>query len=207
MYTITPAAPADVPEAAAVLGQAFEGDAVLAAVTGRPHPSAERLTSLFAPLLRSGALAHGAIDLARTADGSLVGVAVWEPPDTSTHLLRQALEVPALLRALGLRGAAQGLTILRRFAQHRPAEKHWYLGQIGAVPSARGTGVGSTLLRDRLRRIDAEGSPAYLESSNENNRRLYARAGFQAITSITGIGDALPMAMWRPAATGRGGGA
>ena len=40
MPTITPASHADVPAAASVLAQAFAGDPVLAAVTGRPAPTA-----------------------------------------------------------------------------------------------------------------------------------------------------------------------
>ena len=199
MPTITPASHADVPAAAFVLAQAFAGDQVLAAVTGRPAPTAELLSRLFAPLLRSGALPLGGVDLARRDDGEIVGVAVWEPPGSRTHLLRQAAELPGFVRALGLRGLRHATRVQSVFARRRPAEGHWYLAQIGAVASARGAGVGSALLASRLARIDAEGAPAYLESSNERNRRLYAREGFQEVAPIDGVPGARPMAMWRPA--------
>lgn len=198
MHTITPASRADVPGAAAVLGQAFAGDPVLAAVTGLSSPTAELLARLFAPLLRSGSLPLGGVDLARRPDGEIVGVAVWEPPGARTHLLRQVLELPAFVSALGLRGLRRALSVQALMAQCRPAEPHWYLAQIGAVASARGTGVGSALLGSRLARIDAESAPTYLESSNERNRRLYAREGFQEVTPIEGVVGARPMAMWRP---------
>lgn len=205
MYTISPASPADLPAVASVLARAFEGDPVLAAVTGRPSPTAEALARLFAPLLRSGALPLGGVDVARRADGDVVGAAVWEPPGTTKHLLRQIVELPSFVGALGLRGIRHALRTQGLLAKHRPAEKHWYLAQIGAIASARGTGVGSALIESRLSRIDAEGAPAYLEASNERNRRLYAREGFQAIAPITGIDGARPTAMWRPGTSGRRG--
>lgn len=202
MYTITPAAPADAVPAAAVLAEAFAGDPVFAAVTGRPAPGAALLARLFAPLLRSGALPLGGVDLARrTDDGTIAGVAVWEPPAARGHLVRQAVELPAFLGALGVRGLLHAARFQGLLARHRPAARHWYLAQIGAVASARGTGVGSALLEARLAQVDAEGATAYLESSNERNRRLYARAGFQETSAITGIPGALPMGMWRPAAS------
>ena len=198
MHTISPASPADLPAVASVLAQAFAGDPVLAAVTGRPSPTAEALMRLFAPLLRSGAFPLGGVDVARRADGEVVGAAVWEPPGAAKHLMRQVLELPSFVGALGLRGIRHALRTQGLLAQHRPAEKHWYLAQIGAIASARGTGVGSALIESRLARIDAAGAPAYLEASNERNRRLYARKGFQAIAPITGIDGARPTAMWRP---------
>ncbi|MEP7764752.1 GNAT family N-acetyltransferase [Sanguibacter sp. 25GB23B1] len=202
MYTITPAAPADVLSAAEVLAQAFEGDPVMAAVTGRPAPAAALLARLFAPLLRSGPLPLGGVDLARRSDdGSIAGVAVWEPPGSRSHLLRQAVEVPAFLAALGLRGLSRALHTQGLLARHRPAARHWYLAQIGATAAARGTGVGSALLEARLARVDAEGAAAYLESSNERNRRLYARAGFRETAPIAGIDGARPMGMWRAPVT------
>lgn len=197
MVTITPAAPATLPAAAAVLGEAFEGDPVLAAVTGTRSPSRERLAALFAPVLRSGALPAGGVEVARDETGAVVGVAAWEPPGSGGHLTAQILELPALLRALGLRGVLAAARVQSLLARHRPTAPHWYLAQIGVSARARGQGVGSALLQDRLRAIDAEGAAAYLEASNEINRRLYERHGFRATATIPGISGARPTAMWR----------
>lgn len=203
MYTIAPAAPADAHPAAVVLAEAFAGDPVFGAVTGRRAPTAAQLVAVFVPLLRSGALPHGGVDLARRSDdGSIAGVAVWEAPGARTHLLRQARELPGFLRGLGVRGLGHALAFQSLLARHRPSAPHWYLAQIGALASARGTGVGSALLQSRLARVDADGAAAYLESSNERNRRLYARAGFQETAPIDGVDGARPMGMWRPAVLG-----
>lgn len=201
MFTITPAAPADVPAAADVLAEAFTDDAVVAAITGRPRPTSAQLAALFGALMRTGALHHGRVDLVRrTSDGAVLGVASWEAPGSVAHLVHQAAELPAFLRALGLKGLVYGARHQATLASYRPSEPHWYLAQIGVSAQARGTGVGTALLTSRLAAIDAVGTPAYLESSNERNRSLYMRHGFETISAITGIPGVRPAAMWR---TGR----
>jgi ribosomal protein S18 acetylase RimI-like enzyme len=54
-----------------------------------------------------------------------------------------------------------------------PEEPHWYLSMIGVDPARQGRGLGSALLRHTLALCDAEGAPAYLESSNPRNVPLY----------------------------------
>lgn len=202
MFTIVPAAPADVPAAAEVLAEAFEADAATLAITGLERPTVARLAALFRPLIRSGALRRGRVDLARRAsDGVVLGVALWEPPGSTAHLVHQVAELPSFVRALGLRGMVRAARNQAGLASHRPAEPHWYLSMIGVGGQARGLGVGSALLAARLAQIDADGGSSYLESSNEQNRRLYRRNGFETISVITHIAAARPAAMWRAART------
>jgi predicted N-acetyltransferase YhbS len=49
---------------------------------------------------------------------------------------------------------------------------------IGTDPAHQGSGVGSALINAVLDRCDAEGLPAYLESSKAANVPYYARFGF-----------------------------
>jgi ribosomal protein S18 acetylase RimI-like enzyme len=65
-----------------------------------------------------------------------------------------------------------------------PAEPHWYLSMIGVDPARQGRGLGSALLRHTLALCDAEGSLAYLESSNPKNVPLYERHGFEILGQI-----------------------
>lgn len=203
MFTITPAAAADVPAAAAVLAEAFERDTVMGSLTSGSDQSRIRLAELFGALMRSGPLHGGRIDLARRdEDGAILGAAIWETPGHRTSFLRQLAELPAFARALGWDGLRAGMRIQSRLAAHRPAEPHWYLAQVGVGAEARGSGVGSALLASRLGAIDATGLPAYLESSNERNRALYRRMGFVSIATISGVPNASPAGMWRaPAMT------
>jgi ribosomal protein S18 acetylase RimI-like enzyme len=133
----------------------------------------------------------------RDADGTILGAAIWEAPGHRISLSRQLAELPAFARALGWRGLVAAMRLQSRLAAYRPAEPHWYLAQIGVGGQARGTGVGSALLKSRLGVIDSMGLPVYLESSNEKNRGLYRRMGFSSIATISGVPDASPTAMWR----------
>jgi GNAT superfamily N-acetyltransferase len=68
--------------------------------------------------------------------------------------------------------------------RYRPQEPHWYLPFIGVEPSRQGRGLGGALLRSALARVDSEGLPAYLESTNPRYRPLHERHGFEAIGEI-----------------------
>ena len=48
----------------------------------------------------------------------------------------------------------------------------------------QGQGVGSALFEGVLEECDAEGLPAYLESSNERNLPLYRRHGCEVIEDL-----------------------
>lgn len=82
--------------------------------------------------------------------------------------------------------------VIEEMSRHHPLEPHWYLPFIGVEPSRQGHGLGSILLRNSLARVDAEGLPAYLESTNPRNRPLYERHGFEALGEIR-IGSCPPI--------------
>lgn len=194
---VVPATPADLPAVAAVLGEAFEDDPVIVGFVGPRDGRRERATHLFGALLAAEGDA-AVVDVVRGHDGALLGAAVWELPGTDGATLPALLgQTPGFLRALGLGGVRRALTGRSAFARRRPAEDHWYLGQIGVTAAARGAGVGSRLLEHRLRFIDAAGVGAYLESSTERNRGLYRRHGFEPQGVIDGVPHAEPVAMWR----------
>ena len=69
-------------------------------------------------------------------------------------------------------------------ARYHPKEPHWYLPLLGVDPARQGQGLGSALLKHALAHCDAEGLPAYLESSNIKNVPLYERHGFEVLGVI-----------------------
>jgi ribosomal protein S18 acetylase RimI-like enzyme len=75
-------------------------------------------------------------------------------------------------------------SIVEQMAGFHPDEPHWYLPLMGVDPRHQRNGLGSALLRHTLERCDREGRLAYLEASNQDNRRLYERHGFEAIGTI-----------------------
>lgn len=85
--------------------------------------------------------------------------------------------------------------------QHHPDEPVWYLPLIAVDPTHQGKGIGSALVKAALKRIDEEGLPAYLESSNPRNISLYERHGF-AVTGETQVGSSpVVTPMYRAART------
>jgi len=84
-------------------------------------------------------------------------------------------------------------------ASHPNDRPHYYLSLLGTHPAHRGQGFGMDLLRENLARIDAEGMPAYLESTNPANLPRYERLGFVTIGAFTLPGGPTVDTMWRAA--------
>lgn len=197
MYAISPASRADITEVSGVLGSAFAEDTVMGTLVRGDHRAA-KLRELFKALIDSGPLESGRVDIARRdGDGRILGAAIWEEPGHRGSLFAKAAQLPGFLRSLGLRGLRPALKVQQALAHHRPTAPHWYLAQIGVGEHARGEGVGSSLLEYGLARASREGQPAYLEASNSRNRALYGRHGFTPISTIAGVPNAAPTAMWR----------
>lgn len=107
------------------------------------------------------------------------GVALWGPPGyRMPSLLHTVVDGLAMLRELGGRGIFAA-RMYDAMVSHRPRSPHWYLAVIGTAPEARGKGLGSALLRERLAVCDRDRIPAYLESSNRDNLPIYLRHGFE----------------------------
>jgi ribosomal protein S18 acetylase RimI-like enzyme len=89
--------------------------------------------------------------------------------------------------------------LMEEMMKRHPEEPHWYLPLIGVDPALQGRGIGSALLRASLARVDRDGLPAYLESTNPANVPLYLRHGFEALKTIE-VGDVPQIVpMLRPA--------
>src|SRR5690606_31478065 len=100
-----------------------------------------------------------------TTDG-IKGGALWNPPNTwKQGILDQIRMTPALARITTWRRlprVAAGITAAEKRHPHMP---HYYLLGLGVEPDLQGRGIGTALMRPILERCDAEGVPAYLESS------------------------------------------
>ena len=91
------------------------------------------------------------------------------------------------------------LGLFDAFEQAHPHEPpHYYLTLIGTHPEQRGQGLGMRLMASNLELIDAEGAPAYLESSNASNEPRYESAGFRRRGNFTTPdGTREVVTMWR----------
>ena len=76
-------------------------------------------------------------------------------------------------------------TWLEEWAERDPVEPHWHLGPIVVLPSRRGRGVGTKLMRRFCREVDECSASAYLETDLEKNVRFYEKFGFKVIAGST----------------------
>lgn len=134
-----------------------------------------------------------------TADG-FDAAASWRPPGSWHATTEEALAalMPRFVEVIGEPYLERGAVLLRLTEDVHPREDHWYLETLGTLPERQGQGLGSALLAAMAERLDADGVPAYLESSNERNVPLYRRYGFEVTGEIVLPDDGPPLwLMWR----------
>lgn len=197
---VRPAGRADIAALARTMARAFQDDPVFCWLQPDSARRAAALPGFFGAMARHHFVAGGGVEIAVTESGGASGVgaaALWDPPGRSMqNPLEQIAMLPALLRTFRGRLAAARALGEEMKANH-PEEPHWYLAMIGSDPRVRGGGYGAALMRSRLQRCDAEGAPAYLESSNPDNVPYYMRFGFE-VTGEFSVADGPPMwPMWR----------
>lgn len=123
------------------------------------------------------AFAHGSAHVA----GAFAGAALWLPPGVDPDE-RAMME---LFQSVAPEAIHQdGAGVFEQMARYHPEEPHWYLPLLGVDTPCQGKGYGSALLKHALAVCDADGVPAYLESSNERNIPLYERHGFKQLGTI-----------------------
>jgi GNAT superfamily N-acetyltransferase len=126
---------------------------------------------------------------------------VWIPPGEPEIAPDQEADYLALLVARLGPEVDRVVDLLGRFeAGHPRTEPHYYLSLLGTHPDHRGHGHGMRLLADNLALIDAQGMPAYLESTNPANNPRYQAVGFEPIGAFDGfVPGSVVTTMWRPA--------
>ena len=122
--------------------------------------------------------------------------ALWLPPgvESDSDAIQAALSDYVAEDRLEVMGQ-----VVEGMGQYHPHEPHWYLALVGVDPARQGLGLGSAILKESLKRCDADGVVAYLESSNPKNIPLYERHGFE-VMGVIQPGDFPPLyPMLRPA--------
>jgi ribosomal protein S18 acetylase RimI-like enzyme len=67
---------------------------------------------------------------------------------------------------------------------HVPDDPCWFLDILAVDANARGRGLGRHLIEHGLDRARADGSPAFLETSVQDNVALYQRFGFRVVREL-----------------------
>ncbi len=105
---------------------------------------------------------------------------------TAIEKLRLA---PAVL-AVGPRALPRVGRWLADWERRDPDAPHSHYGPFGVEPALQGRGIGSLVLGEYTRRLDADGLDAYLETDKPENVALYSRFGFEVIDEGAILGDA-----------------
>ena len=191
-----PATEEDIPNLAAVMARAFSNDPPMSWVFRDESTRQDRLRTVF-----TGGLSEIFVPRGHpwtTTDVS--GIAAWQPPGgwrTPDDVVERL--TPPLAEHLLPEELDRFLTFLGTIEDRHPDDpEHWYLEVLAADLDRQGKGIGSACMRPVLERADAEGTPAYLESSNERNLPLYERHGFEVVdvVDLPDDGPALWL-MWR----------
>jgi ribosomal protein S18 acetylase RimI-like enzyme len=195
--TVRTFARSDLKPAVATLARAFDDDPIMQWIFPEERMRRRLLPRFFAVTIRSTSSRHEGSEVV-VENGSVLGCAMWVPPGAwRPSGWQQVASLPAFAWALRSRFAVAGRAYESMLQVH-PHRPHWYLAGIGTDPPVQGSGVGSALMRSRLERCDADGLPAYLESSKESNVPFYRGHGFSVTRELTipGGGPTLWL-MWR----------
>ena len=192
---------ADVEEAAQVIAQAFQNDPLITFMLPFKSTRIRTLLRFFRP--------YGEINIRNGrgygVGGPLQGVAYWEFPgqgSTSVSIRSLGKFLPLLFTMYPI-GVFRARVVLEKTdALHAKyaAEPHYYLDNLGVLPSAQGKGYSSKLLRPILERADAQQVMAYTDTVAPTNVPFYEHFGFQCVeaSAIPGTGITV-FALRRPA--------
>ena len=184
----------DVPAVAACLASAFYDDPVWGRWTF-PHEATryERVYELM-HFWTAAAARYPWVRMTEHAQAA----AVWIPPGKPEMTNEEKVRFATLIDELVGQRASELNDLFDRFDEHHPQEpSHYYLSLWGTHRDSAGRGVGTALIRDSLARIDAEGMPAYLESTNPANLPRYETLGFARTGEFGPVGGPVITTMWR----------
>jgi ribosomal protein S18 acetylase RimI-like enzyme len=184
---IRTATAADTPDITASLARAFHDDPVASYALPSDRRRPAQLRRFYTQRLRTLLP-----DELVFCDPDGRAAALWAAPD------RWRTPLPELLRTRIFSWRTPLFLAGGMRVEHRhPTDPHYYLAILGVDPSAQGQGLGSRVLQPMLDRCDAEGVPAYLESSRQSNVGFYERHGFRVTGEVKlTLGPPLWL-MWR----------
>lgn len=182
---------ADIEPAADIIAQAFMNDPLTSFIL--PVKSTRYYT------LKTFFRIYGEINIRNGrgygAGDPLKGVAYWQPPgqDSLSISIKAASRLLPLIFTSYPFGILRARPILRAtermHRQYAPGD-HYYLDNLGVLPSAQGKGWSSKLIRPILEQADAQKVTAYTDTTSRANVRFYEHFGFECVeeSAIPGTG-------------------
>lgn len=115
----------------------------------------------------------------------MTGVA---PVGTCQPTAAQRLRLLPTLIALGPRTAARVGRWISIWAGHDPDEPHVHLGPLAVDAHLQGQGIGTLIVQEHCRRLDAAREVGYLETDKTENVRFYERFDFEVVGEAPVLG-------------------
>jgi ribosomal protein S18 acetylase RimI-like enzyme len=131
---------------------------------------------------------HAQQPIAALEDGTVVGVTGVAPPGTCRPTAMQRLRLLPIMLGLGPRTAARVGNWTSAWAAHDPDDPHVHLGPLAVDAHLQGRGIGSRIMAEHCRRLEAGGDRGYLETDKAENVRFYERFGFEVVAEDEVIG-------------------
>ena len=172
----------DIEQAAGVISQAFVDDPLCAFMLPFKRTRVKTLRKFFR--------AYGAVNIQNQrgygVGEPLSGVAFWvEPkkPGVSISIKSLGLFIPLMFTfyPIGYMRATAILKQIDLLHQKYVGEPHYYLDNIGVLPSERGKGISSRLIRPFLEKADEEKVTVYTDTVTKTNVALYEHFGFHCM--------------------------
>lgn len=188
--------PEEVPAAIAVVARAMSTSPMSTAVIrGDQAKRVRYLTMFFTRLYR---VARDQRPLVARLDGRVIASTNDLVGGACRFSVSERLSaVPDLLRSAPA-VTFRTLRWLNDWEQRDPDSPHAHYGPFGVEPALQGRGVGSLVMAEYTRRLDAAGEDSYLETDKPENVALYSRFGFEVIDEAEVLGAA-NWFMWRGA--------
>jgi GNAT superfamily N-acetyltransferase len=176
----------DYPEAIAVLARGMRDNPVHVAAWG-PDPERRRriIERLFGDLFR---VFTKQTPICVRRDGRILAATGAAPVGTCQPTPRQALALAPAVLGMGPRRAVRTGRWIKTWAERDPDEPHVHLGPLAVDLDLQGQGIGSVLLAEHCRRLDAARETGYLETDKAANVRFYAKQGFETVDEATVLG-------------------
>lgn len=173
--------------AAAVLARGMrDNPGHVAAFGDDPQRRRRRLQRMFTAVIEAGVAQQR---ICAVDGGAIVGVAAMAAPGRCRPSVWQKTRIAASLAPLGAAALARVVAWQRVWRAHDPDEPHSHFGPLAVDAHLQGRGIGSLLMREYTRGLDAARLPGYLETDKPENVSFYERHGFAVVAQAPVLGN------------------
>ncbi len=183
---IRDARPHEVPVAAAVLSRGMRDNPLHLSVFGpEPEERQRKLAQFFRILL--GWMPHA--PWVGIQHGTIVAVCGMGEPGRCQPTFSQNLNiVTRLAHHFGVASTSRALRWFVAWSLRDPKEAHWHLGPLGVDAHLQGQGIGSQIIGEWCKLLDAHQTAGYLETDKAVNVGFYNKFGFETISEAQVLG-------------------